>query len=184
MEDWFTAECEISLALLLLNIFKLETDKILWEIPVAAESFHFPWHVHLFPLFHCSLQFGTIKILWDLSRETTGWGNQEPQSLFHAIIGYLGKKLFSVSTRKLWKCNTIFGCVSQDGKDYIVLPQTALLNIEEDSGLSLPTSPVSCREEEEACDPQFHYDSSSGMRLVTQWAFHWEHSIGIGRHFV
>lgn len=54
----------------------------------------------------------------------------------------------------------------QDGKDYIVLPQTALLNIEEDSGLSLPTSPVSCIEEEEMCDPQFHYDSTLEMRFV------------------
>ncbi|KAL8207400.1 UNVERIFIED_CONTAM: hypothetical protein K2H54_055998 [Gekko kuhli] len=58
--------------------------------------------------------------------------------------------------------NILQASVHQDGKDYIVLPQTALLNIEEDSGLSLPTSPVSCMEEEEVCDPQFHYDTSSG----------------------
>ncbi|XP_060102360.1 vascular endothelial growth factor receptor 2 [Heteronotia binoei] len=58
--------------------------------------------------------------------------------------------------------NILQASVHQDGKDYIVLPQTALLNIEEDSGLSLPTSPVSCMEEEEVCDPQFQYDDSSG----------------------
>nr|XP_034968428.1 vascular endothelial growth factor receptor 2 [Zootoca vivipara] len=56
--------------------------------------------------------------------------------------------------------NVLQANVRQDGKDYIVLPQTPLLNIEEDSGLSLPTSPVSCMEEEEVCDPQFHYDST------------------------
>ncbi|KAJ7326706.1 hypothetical protein JRQ81_016465 [Phrynocephalus forsythii] len=59
--------------------------------------------------------------------------------------------------------NLLQANVGQDGKDYIVLPQTALLNTEEDSGLSLPTSPVSCIEEEEMCDPQFHYDSTLEM---------------------
>ncbi|XP_048365783.1 vascular endothelial growth factor receptor 2 isoform X2 [Sphaerodactylus townsendi] len=59
--------------------------------------------------------------------------------------------------------NVLQANVHQDGKDYIVLPQTALLNIEEDSGLSLPTSPVSCMEEEEVCDPQFHYADTSAM---------------------
>ncbi|KAJ6668552.1 hypothetical protein lerEdw1_012034 [Lerista edwardsae] len=59
--------------------------------------------------------------------------------------------------------NVLQASVRQGGKDYIVLPQTALLNIEEDSGLSLPTSPASCLEEEEVCDPQFHYDNTSGM---------------------
>ncbi|XP_053114367.1 vascular endothelial growth factor receptor 2 isoform X2 [Hemicordylus capensis] len=59
--------------------------------------------------------------------------------------------------------NVLQANVHQDGKDYIVLPQTTLLNIEEDSGLLLPTSPVSCMEEEEVCDSQFHYDNTSGM---------------------
>jgi len=36
--------------------------------------------------------------------------------------------------------------------------------MEEDSGLSLPTSPVSCMEEEEVCDPKFHYDNTAGIR--------------------
>ncbi|KAL7981782.1 hypothetical protein Chor_000839 [Crotalus horridus] len=51
--------------------------------------------------------------------------------------------------------------ILQDGKDYVVLPQVTLLHTEEDSGLSLPTSPVSCTEEEEVCDSQFRYDSTS-----------------------
>ncbi|XP_042325442.1 vascular endothelial growth factor receptor 2 [Sceloporus undulatus] len=59
--------------------------------------------------------------------------------------------------------NLLQASVHQDGKDYVDLPQMALMNIEEDSGLSLPTSPVSCREEEEVCDPQFHYDSTLEM---------------------
>lgn len=52
----------------------------------------------------------------------------------------------------------------QDGKDYIVLPISETLSMEEDSGLSLPTSPVSCMEEEEVCDPKFHYDNTAGIR--------------------
>uniref|UniRef100_A0A8D2LUM6 Vascular endothelial growth factor receptor 2 n=1 Tax=Varanus komodoensis TaxID=61221 RepID=A0A8D2LUM6_VARKO len=59
--------------------------------------------------------------------------------------------------------NLLEASVCQDGKDYIILPQTALLNVEEDSGLSLPTSPVSCMEEKEVSDPQFLYDNSSEM---------------------
>lgn len=78
----------------------------------------------------------------------------------------------TVSSHKF--CPILFWTLLQGGKDYIVLPQTALLNIEEDSGLSLPTSPASCLEEEEVCDPQFHYDNTLRMRLVTQWTFHWE----------
>lgn len=38
--------------------------------------------------------------------------------------------------------------------------------MEEDSGLSLPTSPVSCMEEEEVCDPKFHYDNTAGIRYM------------------
>lgn len=54
----------------------------------------------------------------------------------------------------------------QDGKDYIVLPMSETLSMEEDSGLSLPTSPVSCMEEEEVCDPKFHYDNTAGIRYM------------------
>ncbi|XP_030047255.1 vascular endothelial growth factor receptor 2 [Microcaecilia unicolor] len=56
--------------------------------------------------------------------------------------------------------------VLQGGKDYI--PLTVSLNMEEDSGLSLPTSPVSCMEEEEMCDPKFHYDNSAGISKYLQ----------------
>ncbi|XP_066487976.1 vascular endothelial growth factor receptor 2 [Tiliqua scincoides] len=76
-------------------------------------------------------------------------GNPKQRPTFSELVEHLG--------------NVLQASVRQDGKDYIVLPQTALLNIEEDSGLSLPTSPVSCMEEEEVCDPQFHYDNASGM---------------------
>ncbi|XP_032884792.1 vascular endothelial growth factor receptor 2 isoform X3 [Amblyraja radiata] len=54
--------------------------------------------------------------------------------------------------------------VQQDGKDYI--PLNMSLTIEEDSGLSLPTSPTSCTEEEEGCDPKFHYDNTAGIRYI------------------
>ncbi|XP_034267204.1 vascular endothelial growth factor receptor 2 [Pantherophis guttatus] len=57
--------------------------------------------------------------------------------------------------------NLLQANVHKDGKDYVVLPQVMLLHTEEDSGLSLPTSPVSCKEEEEVCDSQFPYDSTS-----------------------
>uniref|UniRef100_A0A8C6XBG1 receptor protein-tyrosine kinase n=1 Tax=Naja naja TaxID=35670 RepID=A0A8C6XBG1_NAJNA len=57
--------------------------------------------------------------------------------------------------------NLLQANVHKDGKDYVVLPQVTLLHTEEDSGLSLPTSPVSCKEEEEVHDSQFHYDSMS-----------------------
>ncbi|KAG8541986.1 hypothetical protein GDO81_027723 [Engystomops pustulosus] len=53
--------------------------------------------------------------------------------------------------------------VQLDGKDYI--PLTVTLNGEEDSGLSMPTSPVSCVEGEEICDSKFHYDNAAGIRL-------------------
>ncbi|KAM9330391.1 vascular endothelial growth factor receptor 2 [Gastrophryne carolinensis] len=54
--------------------------------------------------------------------------------------------------------------VQMDGKDYI--PITVTLNTEEDSGLSVPTSPVSCMEEEEICDAKFHYDNAAGLRVI------------------
>lgn len=54
--------------------------------------------------------------------------------------------------------------VQLDGKDYV--PILVNLNIEEDSGLSMPTSPVSCMEREEMCDAKFHYDSTAGIRII------------------
>ncbi|XP_056414178.1 vascular endothelial growth factor receptor 2 [Hyla sarda] len=60
--------------------------------------------------------------------------------------------------------NVLQANVQMDGKDYI--PLTVTLNIEEDSGLSMPTSPVSCVEGEEICDGKFHYDNAAGIRHV------------------
>ncbi|XP_053559937.1 vascular endothelial growth factor receptor 2 [Bombina bombina] len=60
--------------------------------------------------------------------------------------------------------NILQANVQQDGKDYI--PIMVSLNIEEDSGLSLPTSPVSCKEEEEICDAKFQYDNTAGIRKL------------------
>ncbi|XP_077333600.1 vascular endothelial growth factor receptor 2 isoform X1 [Lithobates pipiens] len=54
--------------------------------------------------------------------------------------------------------------VQLDGKDYI--PILVTLNIEEDSCLSMPTSPVSCMQGEEMCDAKFHYDSTAGIRII------------------
>ena len=66
---------------------------------------------------------------------------------------------------KDWSHNNSTLCLLfQDGKDYIVLPISETLSMEEDSGLSLPTSPVSCMEDEEVCDPKFHYDNTAGIR--------------------
>ncbi|XP_018431202.1 PREDICTED: vascular endothelial growth factor receptor 2 [Nanorana parkeri] len=60
--------------------------------------------------------------------------------------------------------NVLQANVQLDGKDYV--PLTVTLNIEEDSGLSMPTSPVSCMEEEEMCDSKFHYDNAAGIRFL------------------
>lgn len=64
--------------------------------------------------------------------------------------------------------NLLQANAQQDGKDYIVLPISETLSMEEDSGLSLPTSPVSCIEEEEVCDPKFHYDNTAGISQYLQ----------------
>ncbi|XP_069600564.1 vascular endothelial growth factor receptor 2 [Ranitomeya imitator] len=60
--------------------------------------------------------------------------------------------------------NVLQANVQLDGKDYI--PVTVTLNVEEDSGLSMPTSPASCVEGEEICDAKFHYDNAAGIRQV------------------
>lgn len=75
--------------------------------------------------------------------------------------------------------NSTLCLLFQDGKDYIVLPISETLSMEEDSGLSLPTSPVSCMEEEEVCDPKFHYDNTAGIRYciwsTSPWGEGWGH---------
>ncbi|XP_055485289.1 vascular endothelial growth factor receptor 2 [Psammomys obesus] len=78
--------------------------------------------------------------------------NQRPS--FSELVEHLG--------------NLLQANAQQDGKDYIVLPMSETLSMEEDSGLSLPTSPVSCMEEEEACDPKFHYDNTAGISHYLQ----------------
>ncbi|XP_006001437.1 vascular endothelial growth factor receptor 2 isoform X2 [Latimeria chalumnae] len=77
-------------------------------------------------------------------------GNPKDRPTFSELVEHLG--------------NLLQANAQQDGKDYI--PLTMSLNMEEDSGLSLPTSPASCREEEEGCDPKFHYDNIAGIRYL------------------
>ncbi|XP_055967270.1 vascular endothelial growth factor receptor 2 isoform X1 [Sorex fumeus] len=81
-----------------------------------------------------------------------GEPNQRPT--FSELVEHLG--------------NLLQANAQQDGKDYIVLPISEILSVEEDSGLSLPTSPVSCMEEEEMCDPKFHYDNTAGISQYLQ----------------
>ncbi|XP_045671817.1 vascular endothelial growth factor receptor 2 isoform X1 [Ursus americanus] len=81
-----------------------------------------------------------------------GEPNQRPT--FSELVEHLG--------------NLLQANAQQDGKDYIVLPIAETLSMEEDSGLSLPTSPVSCMEEEEVCDPKFHYDNTAGISQYLQ----------------
>ncbi|XP_021557252.1 vascular endothelial growth factor receptor 2 [Neomonachus schauinslandi] len=81
-----------------------------------------------------------------------GEPNQRPT--FSELVEHLG--------------NLLQANAQQDGKDYIVLPISETLSMEEDSGLSLPTSPVSCMEEEEVCDPKFHYDNTAGISQYLQ----------------
>ncbi|XP_014450388.1 vascular endothelial growth factor receptor 2 [Alligator mississippiensis] len=81
-------------------------------------------------------------------------GDPKQRPTFSELVEHLG--------------NLLQANVHQDGKDYIVLPLSVSLNMEEDSGLSLPTSPVSCREEEEVCDPKFHYDNTAGTSQYRQ----------------
>ncbi|OCT96852.1 vascular endothelial growth factor receptor 2 isoform X2 [Xenopus laevis] len=77
-------------------------------------------------------------------------GDPQQRPVFSELVEHLG--------------NVLQASVQQDGKDYI--PLTVSLNIEDDSGLSLPTSPVSCMEEEEVCDAKFHYDNTAGLRFL------------------
>ncbi|XP_067324580.1 vascular endothelial growth factor receptor 2-like [Anolis sagrei] len=60
--------------------------------------------------------------------------------------------------------NLLQASVHQGGKDYVDLPQIALLNTEEDSERSAPTFPIPCREEKELSNTQSHYDSTLEMR--------------------
>nr|XP_045380934.1 vascular endothelial growth factor receptor 2 [Camelus bactrianus] len=77
-----------------------------------------------------------------------GEPNQRPT--FSELVEHLG--------------NLLQANAQQDGKDYIVLPISETLSMEEDSGLSLPTSPVSCMEEEEVCDPLVPLPRRGGER--------------------
>ncbi|KAG8453683.1 hypothetical protein GDO86_000352 [Hymenochirus boettgeri] len=88
--------------------------------------------------------YSTVKIYQTMLDCWHGDPQQRP--LFSELVEHLG--------------NVLQATVQEDGKDYI--PLTVLLNIEEDSGLSMPTSPVSCIEEEEICDAKFHYDNTAG----------------------
>uniref|UniRef100_A0A8C3GKM6 Vascular endothelial growth factor receptor 2 n=1 Tax=Cairina moschata TaxID=8855 RepID=A0A8C3GKM6_CAIMO len=81
-------------------------------------------------------------------------GDPKQRPTFSELVEHLG--------------NLLQANVRQDGKDYVVLPLSVSLNMEEDSGLSLPTSPASCREEEEVCDPKFHYDNTAGISQYRQ----------------
>uniref|UniRef100_A0A8D0HR86 receptor protein-tyrosine kinase n=1 Tax=Sphenodon punctatus TaxID=8508 RepID=A0A8D0HR86_SPHPU len=81
-------------------------------------------------------------------------GDPKQRPTFSELVEHLG--------------NLLQANVRQDGKDYIVLPLTVSLRMEEDSGLSFPASPVSCKEEEEVCDPQFHYDNTAGISQYQQ----------------
>uniref|UniRef100_A0A8C9EII4 receptor protein-tyrosine kinase n=1 Tax=Pavo cristatus TaxID=9049 RepID=A0A8C9EII4_PAVCR len=81
-------------------------------------------------------------------------GDPKQRPTFSELVEHLG--------------NLLQANVRQDGKDYVVLPLSVSLNMEEDSGLSLPTSPASCKEEEEVCDPKFHYDNTAGISQYRQ----------------
>ncbi|XP_067891290.1 vascular endothelial growth factor receptor 2 isoform X2 [Heterodontus francisci] len=77
-------------------------------------------------------------------------GNYKARPVFSELVEHLG--------------NLLQANAQQDGKDYI--PLNMSLIIEDDSGLSLPTSPASCTEEQEGCDPKFHYDNTAGIRYL------------------
>uniref|UniRef100_UPI00398F5E54 vascular endothelial growth factor receptor 2 n=1 Tax=Pristiophorus japonicus TaxID=55135 RepID=UPI00398F5E54 len=77
-------------------------------------------------------------------------GDHKMRPIFSELVEHLG--------------NVLESNAQQDGKDYI--PLNMSLTIEDDSGLSLPTSPASCTEEEEGSDPQFHYDNTAGIRYL------------------
>ncbi|XP_067843475.1 vascular endothelial growth factor receptor 2 isoform X2 [Heptranchias perlo] len=77
-------------------------------------------------------------------------GDHKVRPVFSELVEHLG--------------NLLQANAQQDGKDYI--PLNMSLTIEDDSGLSLPTSPASCTEEEEGCDPKFHYDNTAGIRYL------------------
>ncbi|OCT99507.1 vascular endothelial growth factor receptor 2 [Xenopus laevis] len=77
-------------------------------------------------------------------------GDPQQRPVFSELVEHLG--------------NVLQASAHQDGKDYI--PLTVSLNIEDDSGVSMPTSPVSCMEEEEVCDAKFHYDNTAGLRFL------------------
>uniref|UniRef100_A0A4W3JCV7 receptor protein-tyrosine kinase n=1 Tax=Callorhinchus milii TaxID=7868 RepID=A0A4W3JCV7_CALMI len=77
-------------------------------------------------------------------------GNYKERPVFSELVEHLG--------------NLLQANAQQDGKDYI--PLNMSLTLEDDSGLSLPTSPVSCVEEEEGCELKFYYDNAAGIRYL------------------
>ncbi|XP_020384459.1 vascular endothelial growth factor receptor 2 isoform X1 [Rhincodon typus] len=77
-------------------------------------------------------------------------GDYKARPVFSELVEHLG--------------NLLQANAQQDGKDYI--PLNMSLTIEDDSRLSLPTSPASCMEEQEGCDPKFHYDNTAGIRYL------------------
>ncbi|XP_069487747.1 vascular endothelial growth factor receptor 2 isoform X2 [Ambystoma mexicanum] len=80
------------------------------------------------------------------------YGDPKMRPTFSELVEHLG--------------NLLQSSAQQDGKEYV--PMGGCFNIDEDSGLSLPTSPVSCTEEEEMCDPKFHYDNEAGISRYLQ----------------
>ncbi|XP_063776987.1 vascular endothelial growth factor receptor 2 [Pseudophryne corroboree] len=92
--------------------------------------------------------YATVEIYQTMLDCWHGEPRQRP--IFSELVEHLG--------------NVLQANVQMDGKDYI--PLTVTLNIEEDFGLSVPTSPVSCMEGEEICDPKFHYDNAAGIRSI------------------
>ncbi|XP_072352881.1 vascular endothelial growth factor receptor 2 isoform X1 [Scyliorhinus torazame] len=77
-------------------------------------------------------------------------GDYKARPVFPELVEHLG--------------NLLQANAQQNGKDYI--PLNMSLTMEDDSGLSLPTSPASCTEEQEGCDPRFHYDNTAGIRYL------------------
>ncbi|XP_059845200.1 vascular endothelial growth factor receptor 2 isoform X1 [Hypanus sabinus] len=77
-------------------------------------------------------------------------GDYKMRPIFSELVEHLG--------------NLLQTNAQQDGKDYI--PLNMSLTIEDDSGLSLPTSPTSCTEEEEGSDSKFHYDNTARIRYI------------------
>lgn len=143
--------------------------------PLLALSSWQPW-----PLISSLMQF-FLSPFSNLFHTPLSSGLLFLSTLFQYSLEVLGSDMKAARTAKTPPCplflmkrplkdsshnNSMLCLLFQDGKDYIVLPMSETLSMEEDSGLSLPTSPVSCMEEEEVCDPKFHYDNTAGIRYM------------------